>query len=39
MLRRVNDIGVELNDVSLRKPSLDEVFFKLTGAPVQDATT
>jgi ABC-2 type transport system ATP-binding protein len=47
VLRRVNDIGVELNDVSLRKPSLDEVFFKLTGAapaatsstgaPVQDA--
>ncbi len=32
VLRRVNDIGVELNDVSLRKPSLDEVFFKLTGA-------
>jgi ABC-2 type transport system ATP-binding protein len=37
VLRRVNDIGVELNDVSLRKPSLDQVFFTLTGAPVQDA--
>jgi predicted unusual protein kinase regulating ubiquinone biosynthesis (AarF/ABC1/UbiB family) len=39
VLRRVTDIGVELNDVSLRKPSLDEVFLTLTGAPVQDATT
>ncbi|MET4430931.1 ATP-binding cassette domain-containing protein [Mycolicibacterium sp. 624] len=37
VLRRVNDIGVELNDVSLRKPSLDQVFFTLTGVPVQDA--
>lgn len=37
VLRRVNDIGVELNDVSLRKPSLDQVFFTLTGEPVQDA--
>lgn len=37
VLQRVNDIGVELNDVSLRKPSLDQVFFTLTGAPVQDA--
>lgn len=37
VLRRVNDIGVELNDVSLRKPSLDQVFFTLTGTPVQDA--
>jgi ABC-2 type transport system ATP-binding protein len=39
VLRRVNDIGVELNDASLRKPSLDEVFLTLTGAPVPDATT
>jgi ABC-2 type transport system ATP-binding protein len=39
VLRRVNDIGVELNDVSLRKPSLDEVFLTLTGAAAQDATT
>lgn len=28
---RVTASGVELNDISLRKPSLDEVFFTLTG--------
>ncbi|KAA0086949.1 ATP-binding cassette domain-containing protein [Mycolicibacterium sp. P9-64] len=32
VFRRVGALGVELNDISLRKPSLDEVFFKLTGA-------
>jgi ABC-2 type transport system ATP-binding protein len=31
VFRRVGDIGVELADISLRKPSLDEVFLKLTG--------
>ena len=31
VFRRVGALGVELNDISLRKPSLDEVFFKLTG--------
>ncbi|MCT7658461.1 ATP-binding cassette domain-containing protein [Mycobacterium deserti] len=30
---RVGALDVELTDISLRKPSLDEVFFKLTGAP------
>ena len=40
VFRRVGALGVELNDISLRKPSLDEVFFKLTGAapePAEDA--
>jgi ABC-2 type transport system ATP-binding protein len=37
VFRRVGALGIELNDISLRKPSLDEVFFKLTGAPAQDA--
>jgi ABC-2 type transport system ATP-binding protein len=32
VFRRVGALGVELNDISLRKPSLDEVFFTLTGA-------
>jgi ABC-2 type transport system ATP-binding protein len=32
VFRRVGTLGVELNDISLRKPSLDEVFFTLTGA-------
>jgi ABC-2 type transport system ATP-binding protein len=34
---RVGELGVGLNDISLRKPSLDEVFFKLTGAAPADA--
>ena len=37
VFRRVGDLGVELTDISLRKPSLDEVFFKLTGAPANSA--
>ena len=37
VFRRVGALGVELNDISLRKPSLDEVFFKLTGADAEDA--
>jgi ABC-2 type transport system ATP-binding protein len=32
VFRRVGDLGVDLTDISLRKPSLDEVFFALTGA-------
>jgi ABC-2 type transport system ATP-binding protein len=32
VFRRVEALGVELTDISLRKPSLDEVFFALTGA-------
>jgi ABC-2 type transport system ATP-binding protein len=35
VFRRVGDLGVELTDISLRKPSLDEVFFALTGAPAR----
>lgn len=31
VFRRVANLGVELADISLRKPSLDEVFLKLTG--------
>lgn len=34
VFRRVESLGVELSDISLRKPSLDEVFFKLTGEGV-----
>jgi ABC-2 type transport system ATP-binding protein len=37
VLRRIESLGVDLHDISLRKPSLDEVFFKLTGAPVQES--
>jgi ABC-2 type transport system ATP-binding protein len=31
VFRRVDQLGVELADISLRKPSLDEVFLHLTG--------
>ena len=31
VFRRVDHVGVELADISLRKPSLDEVFLHLTG--------
>jgi ABC-2 type transport system ATP-binding protein len=31
VFRRVDQIGVDLADISLRKPSLDEVFMHLTG--------
>lgn len=38
VFRRVGALEIELNDISLRKPSLDEVFFKLTGAsPTADS--
>jgi ABC-2 type transport system ATP-binding protein len=31
VFRKLDDLGVELVDISLRKPSLDEVFLHLTG--------
>lgn len=31
VFRRVEALGVEVSDIGLRKPSLDEVFFALTG--------
>jgi ABC-2 type transport system ATP-binding protein len=34
MLRRTEVLGIELHDISLRKPSLDEVFLNLTPSPV-----
>ncbi|WP_445166409.1 ATP-binding cassette domain-containing protein [Mycolicibacterium sp. Dal123E01] len=33
VFRRVDQLDVELADISLRKPSLDEVFLHLTGSP------
>jgi len=30
VFRRLDELGVELIDISLRKPSLDEVFMHLT---------
>ena len=32
-VRTITDAGVELDDIGLRRPTLDEVFLALTGAP------
>ena len=37
VFRRIEPLGVEISDISLRKPSLDEVFFKLTGAGTESS--
>jgi ABC-2 type transport system ATP-binding protein len=34
VFRRVDALGIELTDISLRKPSLDEAFLQLTERPV-----
>jgi ABC-2 type transport system ATP-binding protein len=31
VFRRIQALNVEISDISLRKPSLDEVFLSLTG--------
>jgi ABC-2 type transport system ATP-binding protein len=33
VFRRVETLDIAISDIALRKPSLDEVFFELTGAP------
>jgi ABC-2 type transport system ATP-binding protein len=39
-LRSVQDARVEIEDIALRQPNLDEVFLALTGPPAQgDHTT
>lgn len=40
-LRAVDEAGVEIEDIAMRQPNLDEVFLALTGRPVKDehATT
>jgi ABC-2 type transport system ATP-binding protein len=35
-LRALEPIGVELDDVGLRRPTLDEVFLTLTGQPLEE---
>jgi ABC-2 type transport system ATP-binding protein len=39
VFRHVEALGIDLTDISLRKPSLDEVFFSLTGAPATPERT
>ncbi len=35
-LRSLEDSGVELEDIAMRQPNLDEVFLALTGRPAED---
>ena len=35
-LRSVQATGVEIEDIALRQPNLDEVFLALTGQPIHD---
>jgi len=37
-LRSVEAAGIEVEDVALRQPTLDEVFLGLTGTPLEDET-
>jgi ABC-type multidrug transport system ATPase subunit len=37
VVRALDDAGIEVDDVEVRQPSLDDVFFALTGHPSQEA--
>ena len=39
VVRRLDDAGIELTDVGLRRPSLDDVFLKLTETPADPAAS
>ena len=39
VVRELDDRGIELAEFTLRKPSLDEVFFTLTGDRADDEST
>jgi ABC-2 type transport system ATP-binding protein len=36
VVRRVDDLGIAIDDIALRRPTLDEVFLVLTGQPLDD---
>ena len=38
VVRELDDAGVQLNDVGLRRPTLDDVFLALTGHAVDDVS-
>ncbi len=38
VVRKLDNEGIQIADVSLRQPSLDDVFLSLTGAPAEDDT-
>jgi ABC-2 type transport system ATP-binding protein len=35
-VQRLNDAGVGIDDISMRRPTLDDVFLKLTGHAAED---
>jgi ABC-2 type transport system ATP-binding protein len=38
-VRRLDDAGVGVDDLTLRRPTLDDVFLTLTGRPAEEAAT
>ena len=38
MIRALDDAGVAVDDLEIHHPSLDDVFFSLTGHPASDET-
>ncbi len=38
VVRALDDAGIAVDDVAVHRPSLDDVFFALTGRPTDDAT-
>ena len=36
-LRTLHDSDIELEDIAMRQPNLDEVFLSLTGQPIEDS--
>jgi ABC-type multidrug transport system ATPase subunit len=39
VVRALDDAGVDVDNVEVRQPSLDDVFFELTGHPTEEPTT
>jgi ABC-2 type transport system ATP-binding protein len=35
-VQRLNDAGVGIDDIAMRRPTLDDVFLKLTGHAAED---
>jgi ABC-2 type transport system ATP-binding protein len=38
IVRALDEAGIEVDDVEIRQPSLDDVFFSLTGHPTEEAS-
>ena len=39
VVRALDDAGIDVDNVEIRQPSLDDVFFELTGHPTEEPTT